>query len=104
MACQSQRYCVLQLDIGSRNPASTYAGQPRGCCFAGKLLDVTELKRQGIWCLFVIGHYTGRISYPGYCPFCKVEQADIDSDWAICAFATEEASKIEGSDRRRGVA
>ena len=45
---------------------------------------MTELERQGIWCLFVIGHYTGRISYPELLPpfLAEMKQAGIDSDWA----------------------
>ena len=81
MACQSQN-SVLQLDIGSRSRVSTYMLRPEDVALLAKLLDVTELERQGIWCLFVIGHYTGRISYPGYAPFlAELKQAGIDSDW-----------------------
>ncbi|MEK9610072.1 MAG: 3-keto-5-aminohexanoate cleavage protein [Alphaproteobacteria bacterium] len=72
---------------------------PEDVALLAKLLDVTELERQGIWCLFVIGHYTGRISYPGLLPpfLAELKQAGIDSDWAICAFATEEAACLRAA-------
>ncbi len=72
---------------------------PEDVALLAKLLDVTELERQGIWCLFVIGHYTGRISYPGLLPpfLAELKQAGIDSDWAICAFATEEAACLKAA-------
>ena len=72
---------------------------PEDVALLAKLLDVTELERQGIWCLFVIGHYTGRISYPGLLPpfLAEVKRAGIESDWAICAFATEEASCLRAA-------
>ena len=72
---------------------------PEDVALLAKLLNVTELERQGIWCLFVIGHYTGRISYPGLLPpfLAELKQAGIDSDWAICAFATEEAACLRAA-------
>jgi uncharacterized protein (DUF849 family) len=72
---------------------------PEDVALLAKLLAVTELERQGIWCLFVIGHYTGRISYPELLPpfLTEMKQAGIDSDWAICAFATEEAACLKAA-------
>lgn len=56
------------------------------------LLTKADLPREDFWCLFVIGHYTGRISHPGMIrPFLdRMEAHSLLPDWAICAFAEEE--------------
>ena len=56
------------------------------------LVTAADLPDSAIWCLFVIGHYTGRISDPGViATFVAAAAArGLDPDWAICAFATEE--------------
>ena len=66
---------------------------PKDVDLLADLVTAADLPRSAIWCLFVIGHYTGRISYPALLPpfLAELKRADIDSDWAICAFATEEA-------------
>ena len=56
------------------------------------LLNKAEISIDGAWCLFVIGHYSGKISYPENIPMFlkKMRDNKINLDWAICAFAKEE--------------
>jgi len=60
------------------------------------LLARAELPRENFWCLFVIGHYTGRISHPDLIrPFRERMVAhSLVPDWAICAFAEEEHDSL----------
>jgi len=61
------------------------------------LLNKAEINIEGAWCLFVIGHYSGKISYPDNIPMFleKMRENNISLDWAICAFAKEEISCLE---------
>ena len=61
------------------------------------LLNKAEIPIDGAWCLFVIGHYSGKISYPENIPMFleKMRENNINLDWAICAFAKEEISCLE---------
>ena len=61
------------------------------------LLKKSEIPTDDVWCLFVIGHYTGKISYPEKIPefLEKMKKNGIYFDWAICAFAKEEMSCLE---------
>ena len=61
------------------------------------LLNKAEMPTDGAWCLFVIGHYSGKISYPENIPMFleKMRENNINLDWAICAFAKEEISCLE---------
>ena len=47
--------------------------------------------------MFVIGHYSGRISYPENISLFvkKMEEQNIKLDWSICAFGKEEMSCLE---------
>jgi uncharacterized protein (DUF849 family) len=62
-----------------------------------ELLNKAEIQINDAWCLFVIGHYSGRISYPeNISSFVKkMEEHKINLDWAICAFGKEEISCLE---------
>ena len=59
-----------------------------------KLLRKSEIQINDAWCLFVIGHYSGRISYPeNILAFIKkMEEHKINFDWSICAFGKEETN------------
>ena len=61
------------------------------------LLKKSEIPTDGAWCLFVIGHYTGKISYPEKIPefIEKMKTNSVNFDWSICAFAKEEMSCLE---------
>lgn len=65
---------------------------PKDVDLLADLVTAADLPRSAIWCLFVIGHYTGRISDPGMiAAFVAAAAArGLDPDWAICAFAAEE--------------
>ena len=60
------------------------------------LIAKADLPREDFWCLFVIGHYTGRISHPGLIrPFLdRLAEHSLAADWAICAFAEEENDSL----------
>ena len=62
-----------------------------------ELLSKAEIQINDAWCLFVIGHYSGRISYPENISLFvkKMEEHKINLDWAICAFGKEEMSCLE---------
>ena len=62
-----------------------------------ELLNKAEIPINDAWCLFVIGHYSGRISYPeNILPFIKkMKEHNINLDWAICAFGKEEMDCLE---------
>ena len=62
-----------------------------------ELLNKAEIPINDAWCLFVIGHYSGRISYPENISLFikKMEEQNIKLDWAICAFGKEEMSCLE---------
>jgi len=61
------------------------------------VLDKSNISINGAWCLFVIGHYTGKISYPENIPLFikKMKDNNIDLDWSVCAFAKEEIKCLE---------
>lgn len=60
--------------------------------------------RKNIWCLFVLGHYTGAISHPDLLPafLAEMKRGEIDGDWAICAFAEQETSCLEAAVKAGG--
>ena len=62
-----------------------------------ELLNKVEIQINDAWCLFVIGHYSGRISYPENISLFikKMQEHKINLDWAICAFGKEEMSCLE---------
>ena len=81
-------------DAGIRTQHICY--QPEQLRLLGTLLDHAGLPKQGSWCLFVIGHYTGAVSDPALIDsfLAEMRDAGIDGDWAICAFREEEAACI----------
>ena len=61
------------------------------------LLNKANLPSDNAWCLFVIGHYTGKISFPENIPpfLKKMEENKTKLDWSICAFGKEEIGCLE---------
>ena len=71
--------------------------QPEDIDLLIDLLNKAEIQINDAWCLFVIGHYSGRISYPDNISLFikKMEEKKIKHDWSICAFGKEEMSCLE---------
>lgn len=57
-----------------------------------RVVDLAGLPEDDIWCLFTIGHYSGRISKPEMIDrfLDRLSQLGLSPDWAICAFAEQE--------------
>lgn len=68
------------------------------------LVEAADLPRDEIWCLFVIGHYTGRISHPDLIPpfLDRLAARGLDVDWAVCAFAEAENDSLAMAVARGG--
>ena len=71
--------------------------KPEDIDLLAELLNKAEIQINDAWCLFVIGHYSGRISYPENISLFvkKMEEHKINLDWAICAFGKEEMICLE---------
>ena len=71
--------------------------EPEDIDLLSNVLNKSEIERDNTWCLFVIGHYSGRISYPDNISLFikKMEEKNIKLDWSICAFGKEEMSCLE---------
>ena len=67
---------------------------PEDVDLLSSLLDKAKLSKDGTWCMFVIGHYSGKISNPGnISPFIeRLKKNNMNADWAVCAFDKEEMS------------
>lgn len=65
---------------------------PEDAQLLADLLAAADLPPDDLWCLFAIGHYSGRISHPDMIePFtASLQSHALVADWAICAFAEEE--------------
>ena len=68
------------------------------------LVEAAELPHDDIWCLFVIGHYTGRISHPDLIPpfLDRLAARGLSVDWAVCAFAEEEHESLAAAVSQGG--
>ena len=57
-----------------------------------QIIDKAKLPEEDIWCLFTIGHYSGRISDPELIDqfLDKLKSLNLTPDWAVCAFAERE--------------
>ena len=61
------------------------------------LIEKASLSKNDVWCMFVIGHYSGEVSNPDNIPAFleKLKIHNINADWAVCAFAKEELSCLQ---------
>ena len=61
------------------------------------MIEKANNEKDGTWCLFVIGHYTGKISDPNKISLYleRLEKNKFNADWAICAFDKEEFSCLK---------
>ncbi len=66
--------------------------EPEDLDLLSKLLDKGKISKDGTWCLFVIGHYSGIMSDPNKIPLFlnKLSNNNLNADWAVCAFGKEE--------------
>ena len=57
-----------------------------------QIIDKAGLPEDDIWCLFTIGHYSGRVSKPELIETFleKLKSLKLSPEWAICAFAEQE--------------
>ena len=64
-----------------------------------RLISEAGLEDEKIWGMFVIGHYTGRVSHPDMIqPFIDRTAAHgLVLDWAVCAFAEQEHRCLEAA-------
>ena len=71
--------------------------EPEDIDVLSNLLIKTNISKNGTWCMFVIGHYSGKVSKPENIPFFlkKLNEHNINADWAVCAFAEEEISCLK---------
>ena len=71
--------------------------EPEDIDLLSNLLTQCKISRDGVWCMFVIGHYSGKISNPeNISPFVKrLKKNNMNADWAVCAFAKEEVSCLK---------
>ncbi len=71
--------------------------QPEDVDLLARLVTEAGLKDEKIWGMFVIGHYTGRVSHPDMIqPFIdRVVAHGLALDWAVCAFAEQEHRCLE---------
>ena len=66
--------------------------EPEDLDLLSDLLNRAKISKDGTWCLFVIGHYSGKISDPNKIPLFldKLNNNNFNADWAVCAFGKEE--------------
>ena len=71
--------------------------EPEDIDLLSNLLTQCKISKDGVWCMFVIGHYTGKISDPKKISFFtqKLKENEFNADWAVCAFAKEEISCLK---------
>ncbi len=70
---------------------------PKDVDLLSNLLSLANISKEDTWCMLVIGHYSGIPSNPkNISPFLdKLEEHEINADWAVCAFAKEELSCLK---------
>ena len=78
--------------------------QPEDVDLLARLVEAAGLPGDDLWCLFVIGHYSGRVSKPELLPpfLARLEANGLDPDWAVCAFAEEENECLKAAIARGG--
>ena len=71
--------------------------EPEDIDLLANLLAKSQISKNGVWCMFVIGHYSGKISDPKKISLFieKLKENEFNADWAVCAFAKEEISCLK---------
>ncbi len=70
---------------------------PEDIDLLSNLLSMANISKDGTWCMFVIGHYSGKVSNPKNISLFldKLRDHNINADWAVCAFAKEELTCLK---------
>jgi len=78
--------------------------EPEDIDLLSDLLEKSNISKDGTWCLFVIGHYSGKISDPKKIPLFikKLKSRNLNADWAVCAFGKEEVVCLEAATKLGG--
>ena len=65
--------------------------------YSSNTYQKASLSKNDVWCMFVIGHYSGEVSNPKNIPpfLEKLKTHNINADWAVCAFAKEEIACLK---------
>ena len=71
--------------------------EPEDIDLLSNLLNKSKISKDGVWCMFVIGHYSGKISDPKKISLFieKLKENEFNADWAVCAFSKEEISCLK---------
>ena len=66
--------------------------EPEDLDVLSDVLKKSKLLETRVWCMFTIGHYSGKVSDPEKIPFFvkKLKDHNLIADWAVCAFSKEE--------------
>ena len=78
--------------------------EPEDLDLLSNLLSMSNISKKGVWCMFVIGHYSGKVSKPEKISLFldKLKEHNINADWAVCAFGKEEISCLKESIKLGG--
>ena len=71
--------------------------EPEDIDLLSNLLANSKISKDGTWCMFVIGHYSGKKSDPKKISLFiqKLKENEFNADWAVCAFSKEEISCLK---------
>ena len=94
---KSEDIKIYQKLIGAGTKIQHICYEPEDIDLLSNLLTQCKISKDGVWCMFVIGHYSGKISDPKKISFFtkKLKENEFNADWAVCAFAKEEISCLK---------
>ena len=69
--------------------------EPEDLDLLSDLLNKGKISKDGTWCLFVIGHYSGKISDPNKIPLFldKLSNNNLNADWACLLYTSDAADE-----------